>query len=332
MPGGVPTAKNEDKGTTISQVPQQPSQPILSPEQQRAEELEGALEKANNEMAATKDPNKFAELQKSATEKEKQLQSLQNKEKVVATIEQITTRGDGKMEKGELFKKTEINFGSAMEHLKIHHGGEVAGSQFNSKIFKESADVEKKIKEALPDELNYDQYGRAELTINIGGGERVGWSGVVDLKEFQKIAPNVRVEKRSRNPGGIEGEENGIKGAWYPEMTKDAESGRFVVAKDAAGNIQNLKGKFEPFANIATIVKEENPNFDNLMKTSKMTVIIQKDKQSGQPTVLTVFPGDNAPPVPAKINSETFKMDTLGEETQETKFWSNHAFIELKNQ
>ena len=89
---------------------------------------------------------------------------------------------------------------------------------------------------------------------------------------------------------------------------------------DENGEVKNLKGKFEPNANIVSLPSKS-------AETNKITVIMQKDKSTGKPTVLTIFPGENAPAFPAKINSESYKASTLGN-TQETRFWKDHAFIQ----
>ena len=245
-----------------------------------------------------------------------------------AKLEQITTRGNGNIEKGAEFTKEKISFGSSLEHLKIHHGGNVAGSQFNNKIIKEPQDAEKLIKKLLPEQLNYDQHDRAEITLNIShdNKEALGWTGVKSVEDIHNLFPNTIIEQKIRIPGGEEAEINGTKGAWYPEMSKNPESGQFEVVKDSNGNIKNPHGKFEPVANIATVNEDE---FKNVSKTNKLTIIIQKNKDTQEPTVLTIFPGENAPMYPSKINSESFKLDTL-EGSSESNYWKNHEFIQIE--
>jgi len=51
-----------------------------------------------------------------------------------ATQEQITTRG-GDLELDEPFLSSDIDFSAAAAHLKIHHDGNVSGSQFNRDVF-----------------------------------------------------------------------------------------------------------------------------------------------------------------------------------------------------
>lgn len=247
-----------------------------------------------------------------------------------AKLEQITTRGDGKLEKGEEFKKEQIDFGASLEHLKIHYEGKVAGSQFNSKIIGNPQDAKKLIMKLLPEQLNYDQYERAEITLDVShdnNEESLGWTGVKSIKEIQDLFPNAKIEQKVRIPGGEESEADGVKGAWYPEMARNPESGQFEILKDGDGNIKNPHGKFEPVANIATVNEDE---FNNIAKTNKLTVIIQKDKDTQKPTILTVFPGENAPMYPAKINSENFKINTL-KGGPESDYWKNHTFIQIEN-
>src|SRR3989338_9869077 len=189
----------------------------------------------------------------------KELTIIESKEKFKdfsAEIEQITTREKGVLIKGETFWRDDIDFGASLEHLKIHHGGEVAGSQFNNELFKNPKEVEILIKELLPKTLKYDQHGRAELILDISGSKEqsIGWTGVKSVEEIQKMFPDAKFEKKQRNSGGTEAVEDGIKGAWYPEKTRDPETNEFVVAKDAEGNIKNPKYKFEPDANIASVI------------------------------------------------------------------------------
>ena len=124
-------------------------------------------------------------------------------------------------------------------------------------------------------------------------------------------------------PGGIEATEDGIEGAWYPEMDRNQASGRFEIVLNEDKTVKNPKGKFEPRANIVTI---DQNRFKEVSKTDKITVIIQKDKEALTPTVLTVLPGENAPIFPAKIINENYKADSLNN-SNEANYWENHAFI-----
>ena len=40
-----------------------------------------------------------------------------------------------------------------------------------------------------------------------------------------------------------------------------------------------------------------------------------------------MFPGENAPAFPAKIDTETYKADSLGVDSQESKYWQEHVFL-----
>lgn len=244
-----------------------------------------------------------------------------------ATIRQTTTRGD-MLKVGEEFIKEEIDFNDSLEHLKIHHEGKIAGSLFNNEIIKNPKDVEILIKKLLPDKLNYDQFKTAEITLDISHALNtpLGWSGVKSLKEIQELFPEAKIEKTMRMPGGESAIEDNVKGAWYPQTGKNETTGKMEVLKDVDGNIKNPKGKFEPEANIAT-VKEDD--FKNIAKTNLITIIIRKDKNTSKPSVITIYPGDNAPMFPAKINSENYKLNTL-KEGQSSDYWDEHAFIQIE--
>lgn len=240
-----------------------------------------------------------------------------------ATFEQVTTRGDGKLELHDRFGKDEIDFGAVRDHLRIHEGGQIAGSQFNGDIFQSPDDVVRAVQKLLPETMSYDQFDRAEITLDVklGSDQPIGGTGVKSLDEIHKQYPDARIEKRARIPGGFPGVEEGEDGIWYPETVRDSDSGRFVVAINPDGTPKNLHGKFEPLANIAILSGVE------AAPVEKVTVVIQKDRQTGKPTVLTIFPGENAPAFPAKINSESYKASSLGN-TNEKRYWAEHAFLQ----
>lgn len=238
-------------------------------------------------------------------------------------LEQTTTRSDKLELSSETFKKDEMDFGASLDHLKIHYGGEVAGSQFNSEIFTGPDDMKALILNLLPDNINYDQFGRAELTLKIQNPENkhMGWSGVQSIESLKENFPQTEIKKEIRTPGGEPAEVDGITGAWYPETTRNPQTGQFEIAKNDDGSIKNPHGKFEPMANVAAVA-----DFNEAAKTDKITLIIQKDRNSGKPTVLTIFPGENAPAFPAKIDSESYKADSL-KDPKSNEFWSNHVFV-----
>jgi hypothetical protein len=241
-------------------------------------------------------------------------------------LKQITTRDDGVLEKGEFFNKEDIDFSRA-SHLKIHQSGEIAGSQFNNKIFSTPEEVISFVKKNLPERLQYDQFNRCEITIelSISDNEPIGWSGVKSIDEIKKDYPQIKIIKQARMPGGIPAEKNGILGTWYPEMVK-TENGDYVIAKNELGEVLNAQAKFEPLANIAMIPKD---SFAESLKTDKLTVIIQEDREKNIPIVITMFPGENAPAFPAMINTENYKRNSMTPDSMEAKYWEEHAFLQL---
>jgi hypothetical protein len=198
----------------------------------------------------------------------------------------------------------------------------VAGSQFNGEVVQGSDDLRYLLKKSLPATLQFDQFNRAEITLDFKMEQPLGWSGVKSIEEVRTSFPDAQFEKTARIPGGEEAVEEGIEGAWYPETARTSDGG-FEVVKDEEGKIKNPHAKFEPKANIVNIPKDR---FRDICKTEKITLIIQKDNQSNRPVVLTIFPGDNAPAYPAKISTESYKATSLGD-TKEMKFWSKYAFI-----
>ncbi len=236
-------------------------------------------------------------------------------------IEQTSTRGDGSIEHDEAFERDSIDFSRVVDHLGIHTEGTVAGSQFNGEVFATPESVTETIKAALPEGLRYDQHGRAELTLSVEGTV-IGYSGVKPLSELEGL-DGVRIEQGMRMPGGEAAEVEGIKAAWFPEMARHPESGKFEVATNPDGTVKNPHGKFEPEALIAHVEEGALPQ---ALATDKLTVILQKNPKNGLPTALTIFPGENAPAFPAKIESETFQADTL-QGGPEAAYWAEHAFI-----
>lgn len=238
------------------------------------------------------------------------------------TARQETTRGDGTLElSGDKFSREKVDFTGVREHLRIHQGGEVAGSQFDGEVFPDAQAVESFITQALPEGIQFDQFGRVEmtLTVELPNHETIGYSGVKSVTELQ--ADGVQVEKGMRTPGGEPGEVDGLQGAWYPEMTRDAETGAFVVARTESGDVKNSHGKFEPEASIATVTDSEEA------KTNKLSVVMQKDPETGRAVVLTAYPGEISPPFPAKITTEAFSADSL--EGNAADYWRDHAFIKF---
>lgn len=249
----------------------------------------------------------------------------QKKRLTLSQIEQVTTHGDGTLEKQGQFAKVDIHFDRVLQHLKIHQDGEVAGSQFNGEVFKSGEEVIAKIQELLPDTLEYDQFGRAELTITLEGlNQPIGWSGVKSLSELKSAYPDVAIENRPRIPGGEAAVVDEIEGAWYPESSYNPATGKVEIVLDEVGAMKNPHGKFEPNAQIATV---DPDNFERSMQTNKLTLIIQKDRDTEKPTLLTIFPGENAPAFPAKINAGGYQVSSLGD-TNESRYWKEHAFIQ----
>lgn len=237
------------------------------------------------------------------------------------TATQESTRDDGTVElSGDTFSRDQIDFSGVKDHLSIHTGGQVAGSQFNGNLFPDSDTIVSFFSSVLPAELQFDQHGRVEMTLDVSlpTGDTLGYSGVKSIAELE--ASGVYAEKGIRTPGGIADEIDGIKGAWYPEMFRD-ESGSYVVKHTETGEVANPHGKFESEALIATV-----PNVESTA-TNRVSIVMQKNPETGQATVLTAYPGEIAPPFPTKINTETYQSDSL--HSKEAEYWSTHAFIKF---
>jgi hypothetical protein len=238
------------------------------------------------------------------------------------TATQESTRGDGSVElTGDPFSREAVDFSGVIDHLSIHQDGAVAGSQFNGDLFPDAQSVTSFLSEAMPASMQYDQHGMVELTLDVAlpGHETLGYSGVKEVAELE--AAGVTVESDVRTPGGEPAVEDGFSGAWYPEMVRDSETGRFVVKTTETGEVANPHGKFEPEAKIAAVTDPE------AAATSKVSVVMRRDPESGRAVVLTAYPGEIAPPFPAKITTEAFSMDSL--HGAQAEYWNNHAFVKF---
>ena len=224
---------------------------------------------------------------------------------------QTTTRANKLQLSGETFNSSQIDFLSAIQHVKIHTGGEVAGSQF--KGFASPEEVARLVQSALPHTLHYDNFGRAELTLQLD--RDVGFTGVVERSALEASHPGVSIKSIQRTPGGTSEVVEGVRGAWFPETELDA-SGKFVVKTNADGQPANPKFKFEPDALIAEGVPAES--------TKLLTVIIQKNRE-GKPQVVTMFPGENAPAFPTVM--ERWGINTAKPDTIERRYWDSHVFL-----
>jgi hypothetical protein len=97
------------------------------------------------------------------------------------------------------------------------------------------------------------------------------------------------------------------------------------IARNIDGSIKNSHGKFEPLVNIATVLPAQ---FQEASSTNDVTLVIQKNEQTKQPEVITIFPGENAPGIPALINSANYQSNTL-HDPGAIDYWNNHAFIKM---
>ena len=231
-----------------------------------------------------------------------------------ASVKQTSTRGDHELVlSGVTFASADLDFARALAHLTIHHGGEIAGSQFNPAVVSSPDDVRDLLLAVLPERLPFDQHQRAEITLFVShpGQQPLGYAGVKSLDEILALT-GVQIERRMRETGGSvakekDSEGNSVDGAWYPEV-------------DGEGKVINPRDRFVPLANIASVPREQ---FEAASATNSVTVIIEKDEKSGRPTVRTIFPGQNAPPFPVKFDETDNFLSGPSKD-----FWNDHAFIQ----
>ena len=242
---------------------------------------------------------------------------------VQVRVQQLSTRDDGALNLiGDPFTPRDIDFERIAHHLAIHqNGSKVAGSQFNNRVLKNAKSIVAFLVKVLPASMQFDQHGRVEMTLDVQfpGGEPIGYSGIMPIAELKALG--ITVEKGMRMPGGVSATEEEIEGAWYPEMIQGPD-GAPAIRTAESGRIFNSHGKFEPKANIAVMTGFEAAT------TTKLCIVIGRDSETGRPIALTAYPGELAPPFPAKIDTEAFKSSTLHDKLLNA-FWDNHAFTKF---
>lgn len=229
-----------------------------------------------------------------------------------------STRNEtGEFEEQEKIAKEDVNFDFCKNHLKIHKEGEIAGSQFDWKVFESNDKIIDFIKKSLPNEIPFDEFWRSEITLHLS--ENIWWTWIMQEKDFSNYYGNeFNIEKKARIPWWIEWEYKDQKGTWYAEKYKNPETGEFEIKKNSDWTPTNPYWKFEPLANIAEV--------DQLPSTKEITLILQKDK-IWNVSMLTTFPWENAPAFPAFI--EQFEVNSLDQDSLEQKYWNEGVFLKL---
>jgi len=216
-------------------------------------------------------------------------------------------------EEKEKISKKDIDFKSVLPHLNIHISGEVNGSQFDGKVFSNPEEIMEKVVSNLPSEIPFDEFGRSEITLKFS--KNVWFTGISSIEDLKTT-----FTYWIRNPWGEEWEYNWLKGAWYPEMAQNPETGKFEVVRNSDWEVANPKFKFEPKLYLAEVPE--------LSSTDEITVILQKwDNSETKARALTCFPGENAPSVPTYIGK--YWVDTTAHDSLESKYWREHAFLKV---
>lgn len=246
-------------------------------------------------------------------------------------VEQIPCQGEEVLESLESFDKNSIDWSRLLDHLSIHMDGETAGSQFDSAVFKSPQEVVDLIMAALPDTIPLDQHRSALITIDIAkehGPMMVGWAGVKAVSEIRSIYPEAEIKKEIRMPGGVEDNVDGLEGAWYPERKYNPETKSADIVLGDDGQPVNPRAKFEPKANIVRVAEDK---FREVAATSKIALVIVKNREEDKPVAVTAYPGENAPAFPARIQTKSgYKKDTLSPDSYETRYWQDHVFIKTE--
>ena len=100
-------------------------------------------------------------------------------------------------------------------------------------------------------------------------------------------------------------------------MEFDQAAKIWKVKRTADGQVANPRFKFEADVDIAEGMVGK--------PTGKLTVVFAKN-DNGKPEPLTAFPGDNAPPLPARLEKYGIASHMPG--SPESDFWKDHVFLQ----
>jgi hypothetical protein len=217
----------------------------------------------------------------------------------------------------------DIDYSRVLSHLRIHHSGRIAGGEFNDERFPAPQDVIAAVQNILPPTLQYDINDRTELTAELSE-PIVGYQGVIAIKDAEATT-TITLEQGMRLPNGTPSTFQGIRGAWYPERAFNQDTQQFEIITDGQGTPVNPYCQFVPLATIAIV---DQRLAEDALATNCLTAIIQRNPATNQPTMLTIFPGQNAPAFPEYINAANWKKDTLHDPATNA-FWETHAFTKI---
>ncbi|HAZ12848.1 MAG: hypothetical protein A2X86_21795 [Bdellovibrionales bacterium GWA2_49_15] len=123
-------------------------------------------------------------------------------------VVQTTTRARALELTENRFLAAEIDFASARAHIVERHGPDALtpGGHFTRPVEEVEGYVQKALKERLPAGIQYDKFGRAELTLDLVDAENraivVGNNGVLSTEEAARLFPNAHYGVATRD--GVE--------------------------------------------------------------------------------------------------------------------------------
>ncbi len=161
--------------------------------------------------------------------------------------------------------------------------------QFGSHGVRDEAQMVALIQEALPQVIQYDQNGRAEMTVTLATLDdrpvNVGTMGVISEADLARLAPNARIRAEARCVG-----EN------CRRVTRGGLIGTEQTLTDP--NTGNVGVRFAPDDWTAFVPQQV---FDTRLRTNRVTIIVDRPRASAgetHPIIRMIAPGDNAPPRP----------------------------------
>ncbi|MFH1728480.1 MAG: hypothetical protein ABIA04_08680 [Pseudomonadota bacterium] len=243
-----------------------------------------------------------------------------------------STLGDGVLTLvPEAFIKSDLSTTHVKGELSKHMDKQTDKLQFNRELFADSQEVVDFAMRWLPETIQYDSHGRAEITLEVQlpVGIVIGKSKVVSLESIQRNFPDAVLVVEPLQAGGRRAEVEGVEGTWYPEMKLNERTGQWEVIRNDQGLPANPDFRFEPDAQVAYV---DAHSFQKACETNKVTIIIEKNSATGKPEVEAIFPGNNAPNFPVIVDHGITKIDTVKADSPETLFWNDHVFVKNKDQ
>jgi hypothetical protein len=211
--------------------------------------------------------------------------------------------------------RSAVDIAGMIPHLQIF--GESTGT-LRSEFTLPREQIQQAVAAGLPEQIHFDEHGRAEFTIDYTDAQGrpidVGYDLVLSVDEFNALKAQYPYSERRLLPITDEGQPSTSRGP----------PGRVVTLPD---------GSVRYMPDLAVFVV--GPEALGSLRTSRITVIIQLDPQTRRPRVLSITPGDPTPSLPRIIRDAqgNIVVDTTRKGAIEQSFWrergNEHGFVRV---